>query len=104
MGLRIDEVLVLAAHRLHEGRGGGLQREVIRRQVLGDPRVVTGRQVAGEPRRGKVCRCRHVVWDAGQADLGTARGVLEGRGTGADDRQAGVSREELRGRHVANRV
>ena len=50
MGLRIDEVLVLAAHRLHEGRGGGLQREVIRRQVLGDPRVVTGRQVAGEPR------------------------------------------------------
>ena len=45
----IDEVFVSAAGRLHERGRGLLDREIVRRQFLGDPRVVAGLHVAGEP-------------------------------------------------------
>ena len=73
----IDEVLVSAAGRLNERGCRLLHRKIRSRQFLGDPRVVAGFHVAGEPLLTQHVGYWHVIGDVGQPDLGAARNVLE---------------------------
>ena len=88
----VDEVFLVGG-RVHVVGGGAvigadqrgrdvLQRKAVGGKGLGDPRVVGVVEVAREPRGRQLRGSRHVVGDLCQADLGTARKIHQGRGTG----------------------
>ena len=78
----IDEVLISTAGRLNERGCRLLHRKIRRRQFFGDPRVVSGLHVAGEPLLTQHVGLRNVIGDVGQTDLGT-RGMFS-----SDDAEA----------------